>query len=311
MAKILLVDPSGTDRQSIAQLLRHDPDIHLQCVSSQAEALETLAQWAPDLVITDVEKAAPDTLQLLEAIHRNWPSIPVLVLTSETAGPPTAEALRRGAAAYLSKSLLGYQLRRTVSKLLTAAGREPAQTQLVGCITETSCVFLLENDLSLIGPLISYLQENLAQLGLLDPMERTRIGLALQEALSNAIIHGNLELSSQLKDIDDQAFDRLLAERRQKPPYCFRKVSLEVTITPQEARFVITDEGPGFNPQEIPNPLEPANLERCSGRGILLMRTFMDEVCYNQKGNQVTLIKRFPFRKPPASAGPLGECPEC
>lgn len=293
MPKILLVDPSADNRHYIAALLAAELELQLEYASSAAEALAKLAQWRPDLVIADLTGPSLEGLQLLDQIHRRWPAVPVILLTSPQTAQATAEALRRGAASYLPKERLANQLLQTVWKVLTAATAQRLQAQLLGCITETSSLFLLENDLSLIGPLIGYLQENLAQMGLLDPSERMRIGLAVEEALSNAIIHGNLELSSQLKDLDDRSFQRLLAERRVSPPYCFRKVSLEVTLTPEEARFVITDEGPGFNPQALPDPLDPANLERCSGRGILLMKTFMDTVQYNEKGNQVTLIKRF------------------
>ncbi|MEM8681572.1 MAG: ATP-binding protein, partial [Planctomycetota bacterium] len=58
------------------------------------------------------------------------------------------------------------------------------------------------------------------------------------------------------------------------------------------AEFVIEDEGPGFDPTRLPDPTDPANLERVSGRGVLLMRTFMDEVEYSERGNRVILRKR-------------------
>jgi anti-sigma regulatory factor (Ser/Thr protein kinase) len=57
------------------------------------------------------------------------------------------------------------------------------------------------------------------------------------------------------------------------------------------ARFVIRDEGPGFDPHKVPDPTDPENLERESGRGLLLMRSFMDSVAYNPTGNEVTLVK--------------------
>ena len=56
-------------------------------------------------------------------------------------------------------------------------------------------------------------------------------------------------------------------------------------------RYVIRDEGPGFDPATLPDPTDPANLDRPCGRGLLLMRTFMDDVGYNRSGNEVTLIK--------------------
>ena len=53
------------------------------------------------------------------------------------------------------------------------------------------------------------------------------------------------------------------------------------------------DEGPGFNPATLPDPNDPANFERIGGRGLTLIRAFMDEVAHNEKGNQITLRKRY------------------
>jgi anti-sigma regulatory factor (Ser/Thr protein kinase) len=63
-------------------------------------------------------------------------------------------------------------------------------------------------------------------------------------------------------------------------------------VSRAEAHYVIRDEGPGFNPFVLPDPTAPENLDKLSGRGLLLIRTFMDDVSYNETGNQITLVKR-------------------
>ncbi|MFQ5734074.1 MAG: ATP-binding protein, partial [Planctomycetaceae bacterium] len=50
-------------------------------------------------------------------------------------------------------------------------------------------------------------------------------------------------------------------------------------------------QGRGFDPGEIPDATDPANIEKPCGRGLLLMQTFMDEVCFNDAGNEVTMVK--------------------
>jgi anti-sigma regulatory factor (Ser/Thr protein kinase) len=69
-------------------------------------------------------------------------------------------------------------------------------------------------------------------------------------------------------------------------------VQIKVRMNDRDAVFVIRDEGPGFEVAGRPDPTEPENLEQAGGRGILLMRTFMDEVLFNERGNEVTLVKR-------------------
>jgi anti-sigma regulatory factor (Ser/Thr protein kinase) len=130
------------------------------------------------------------------------------------------------------------------------------------------------------------------QIGLCDETERVRIGIALEEALANAVYHGNLEIDSSLREIDAGQYEALLEQRRHQAPYCHRQIHIKATLTRAEGLFVIRDEGPGFDPTNLPNPTDPANLEKVTGRGVLLMRSFMDEVTYNSKGNEVTLHKR-------------------
>ena len=60
-------------------------------------------------------------------------------------------------------------------------------------------------------------------------------------------------------------------------------------LTPEEIEVVIRDEGPGFDPSKLPDPTDPKNVDRPCGRGVMLMRAFMDEVLYNSQGNEVTL----------------------
>jgi anti-sigma regulatory factor (Ser/Thr protein kinase) len=125
-----------------------------------------------------------------------------------------------------------------------------------------------------------------------DEADRTRIGVALEEALVNALYHGNLEVGSELRGEDDEAYRGLILERLNQPPYRDRRIHVEVKISRENAIFVIRDEGSGFDPSSLPDPTDPVNLEKASGRGLLLMRTFMDEVTYNDRGNAVILTKR-------------------
>ena len=92
--------------------------------------------------------------------------------------------------------------------------------------------------------------------------------LALEEGLANAVKHGNQLNPAKLVKVECQLLDD-----------CMIRVTIE-------------DEGAGFNPEEVPDPTDFANLDKPSGRGIVLMRAFMDEVLYNDRGNQLTFCKR-------------------
>ena len=151
---------------------------------------------------------------------------------------------------------------------------------------------MLDNDCTLVEALVRYLQDAIVQMGLCGEAECIRIGMAPEEALVNALYHGNLGVSSDLRGEDDAAFFEVAAERARQLPYRERRIYVTVDLSRQEATFTIRDEGRGFDPRSLPDPTDPENLEKASGRGILLMRAFMDNVSYNSTGNTVTLVKR-------------------
>ena len=151
---------------------------------------------------------------------------------------------------------------------------------------------MLDNDRLLIPALVAHLQQYLLRMGLCDHLGKTRVGVALEETLLNAMYHGNLQVSSVLREDGDEPYYRLANERRQQPPFAERRVYFSAQFSPAEAVFVIRDEGPGFDPSSLPDPTDPANMEKASGRGLLLIRTFMDEVAFNDTGNQITMVKR-------------------
>ena len=70
-----------------------------------------------------------------------------------------------------------------------------------------------------------------------------------------------------------------------------RRVTVTSRVTPDQVRYTIADQGPGFDPSVLPDPLDPENLLRTHGRGLMLIRSFMDEVTHNETGNQITMIK--------------------
>ena len=99
-----------------------------------------------------------------------------------------------------------------------------------------------------------------------DGADRFAIKLALEEGLNNAIRHGN-------------GHDRT------------KQVEVRFSVTDRRVVIRIADQGRGFDPSGVPDPTTDENLEKPCGRGIMLMRAYMDEVKYNPKGNEVHMVK--------------------
>src|SRR5581483_11601234 len=121
-------------------------------------------------------------------------------------------------------------------------------------------------------------------MNVIDEADRLRLSKALFEALTNAIYHGNLELSAEeLASLraspDGSAFVR---ERRQQARYHDRRLIVEATLSPGEGRFVVRDQGPGFDYHRAPNlATDLSHVASNERRGLALIRLFMDEVRFN------------------------------
>ncbi len=126
--------------------------------------------------------------------------------------------------------------------------------------------FELPSAISLMSIVLEYLMKRVEKLGVIKP-ERSNLFVALDEAFVNAVKHGN--------KFDTQKLVRISAE-----------------VSVKEARFTIEDEGEGFDVNSIPDPLDPENLFKTSGRGVLFIYNIMDEVKYNERGNRLTMVKK-------------------
>jgi CheY-like chemotaxis protein len=291
VADVLVVDDSSRDRTKVGGLLAAEGGFRVQFANCGTQALEHIRAKAPDVVLTDLTMPDMDGLELVTQIKSRHPLLPVVLMTSKGTEEIALRALHHGATNYVPKQFLRSALAMTLRDVLAAACRDGGNARLMGCMTKDECSFTLGNDPDLIPSLVSYLQHRVIEIGVTEESERMRVAVGLEEGLVNALYHGNLELNSHLRDEDPELYERAVIQRCREAPYASRRIFVDAKLSRHSLVFVIRDEGPGFDPRSLPDPTEPANLERVSGRGVFLMRTFMDEVHYNATGNEVTLVK--------------------
>ncbi|HYT91964.1 MAG TPA: PilZ domain-containing protein [Gemmataceae bacterium] len=144
-----------------------------------------------------------------------------------------------------------------------------------------------------IEPAVEYLKTRAVLCGACQETRAGKLMIALHEALSNAVVHGNLELSSELKDRSDDSFARELATRANDPRLAERIVDVVVDYDGERCQWIVTDEGSGFDVEAVLQRLESDDPEVLSrGRGILMMRSFLDEVRYEEGGRRCVLTLR-------------------
>lgn len=289
---VLVVDDSEVDRRLAGGHIAKTLGADVVYASNGEEAIEQISRHRPDVVITDLQMPGVNGLELTAAIKSEYPLIPVILTTSKGSEEIASEALRIGAASYVPKRRLADDLSETVRRVLMAARQDRTHTQLMHHLSENEAVFSFHNDLALIQALVGHVQEVLRCVPLGDETERLRVCMAVEEALKNAYYHGNLEVGRSIQQVNHQAYAELADKRRYESPYCQRKITARMRITRNEATFVIVDEGPGFDTSRLPDAADAESHDQTHGKGIALMRTIMDEVRYNDKGNEVTLVKK-------------------
>ncbi len=292
MPKILIVDDSPLDRKLVGSLLGKINGVEVSYAVDGRDALAKVQQALPDLVLTDLEMPVLGGLELVAQLKDLYPLVPVILMTAAGSEEIAVKALQVGAASYVSKRSLSNELWNTVSNVLRVSGERRTHTRVLNHLHRWETEFSIENDPDLITALAAYLMQSFSGLQLCSSAEQLRVGIALDEALLNAYFHGNMEVSSKLRETNYNEFFDLAQRRSLDSPYRERRIHVAAKYTSSEAVFVIRDDGPGFDIAALPDPRDPGYLDLPHGRGLLLMRTFLDEVRYNDQGNEVTLIKR-------------------
>jgi len=289
--RLLVVDDDRTDRAAVRRLLA-DLEVELVEVPDAERALASVQEEPPDIVLTDLRMPGMTGLELVERLGEEAPGLPVVLMTSMGNERIAMEALGAGAASYVPKGDLGAMLEDTLRELFELVEARRERQEVLRFLEDSRTDFVLPTDIAVIPPFSGFVTAQLELLGFGDEAQRNRVGMAVAEALSNAMVHGNLELDSELRDDDRAEFDRQLRSRSERSPYAERQVRCRASLSPDEVEFRIEDEGPGFDLSRLPDPTEPENLLAARGRGVFLLRTFMDGVDYTPPGNVVTLRKR-------------------
>jgi len=291
MPIILLVDDSEVDRRLMSGLLSVDFDWLVSHANNGVEALEMMSDASPDVVVTDMLMPEMDGMELVSQLGIAYPNVPVVLVTGQEDASLAFRALKQGAASYVPKSKLAEKLLETVEQVLALRDADHFDERIVQATTNTRYRFVLDNDPAMIAPLVDRVQQGMIGMQLCSPAQRMHIGVALEEALINAMYHGNLELPPhRLAEVRQLLHEGkqsdLVEQRRQQSPYRERRIQVAADFNRQRAQIVVGDEGNGFDTAAA---LAAPNLEAIGGRGLVLIQTFMDEVVFNPTGNEMRM----------------------
>jgi serine/threonine-protein kinase RsbW len=257
--RILIID----DHDDLASSLRDAFSAaghQVTVLETRKEAIELGDIESFDLVITDLDVESP----AVENGSNGHAPVCVPQLPRVEAGE-RVKAFKICGTNFRRDEFDENELRNFVETVLNYKIRFIDQKEVVRHLHE-KIEFELPSAISPMHSILDYLTRRVERLGVVRS-EQSNLFVALDEAFVNAVKHGN--------KFDSEKLVRITAE-----------------VSPQEARFTIEDEGEGFDVNAIPDPLDPSNLFKASGRGVLFIYNIMDEVQYNERGNRLTMVKK-------------------
>lgn len=252
--KILIIDDHDDLATALEEVFAHTGHA-VKVVEGRREALAVEDIENYDLVITDLDVRPGEQAGESECL----PGIP------EVSPSEHVKAFKLCASKYRRDNFDEEELKNLVATVLDYKIRFVDTIETVANLHE-NIEFELPSAIATMHIVLEYLMKRVEKLGVIKP-EESNLFVALDEAFVNAVKHGN--------KFDAQKLVRITAE-----------------VSKAEAKFTIEDEGEGFDVKNIPDPLDPENLFKTSGRGVLFIYNIMDEVAYNERGNRLTMVKK-------------------
>ena len=258
--KILIIDDHDDLATALEEVFSHvGHDVRV--IESRADAVAVEGIETFDLVITDLDVDSP--------LCR--PGLVDAFCPQEMPAPGEhIKAFKLSAANFRRDDFEEDELKDLIATALDYKIRFVDREETIHNLRE-SIEFELPSAISPMHIVLEYLMKRVEKLGVCKP-EQSNLFVALDEAFVNAVKHGN--------KFDSAKLIRIAAE-----------------VSRDEARFTIEDQGDGFDVNNIPDPLDPENLFKTSGRGVLFIYNIMDEVKYNERGNRLTMVKKAPVDK--------------
>lgn len=293
---VLLVDADMTDRFTLQQKLSH-AGYKIVSTEKAEDALYMLksGEQKIDLLISDVKLRKMDGIELLRRVKAADAPLPVLLITGQGNMEDAINALRCGADDFIRKPFDANDVVLTVHSILRRKQEESIAESFAKYIEYSKTQYAIPNDISLVNVLAFQLTKNLVPAGFCSRTVAENLSLALKEAITNALCHGNLEISSNIRENEGlKSFNEEIEKRSEDPFYKSRKIYISCEQTKEYIAYSVEDEGAGFNYKSRPDPRDEENFFKNSGRGLFIIDVHFDEVSWNEKGNCIYLKKYKP-----------------
>jgi CheY-like chemotaxis protein/anti-sigma regulatory factor (Ser/Thr protein kinase) len=294
---ILLIDDDPAVLDMVNSALAHY-GMEVHAYPDAAQALDLLQNpSAPefDLVISDINMEGLDGFDVIHKVKATQPHLPVVLMTGQASVDYAIRAMRMGASNLFMKPIAIRDMVQSVFHLVDLhRDFRLADDGLRGLVNERRH-FLFRSDELDIPSLVRHLTDRLVPMGFASMSNLDVIAMAFHEALVNSLEHGNLDLESSLKgDLfeKEDLYIKLRAARMVDPGYAGRLIEVRLAMDTERFELEISDEGKGFDASRMLPMHGDSDMAPHCGRGLPLILLVMDEVHFNDKGNQIRMVLR-------------------
>jgi len=297
MAKsILIVDDEEIIRNVLRRKLEQTTSYTVLTADDGVVALDMFKRQPVDLVISDLLMKEMNGIELLRHLKRIEPGIPVIIITGYGTLDDAIEAIHLGAEDFIKKPFDINEVLDTIDKTFRKLAEEADQREVIKYIAHEDIKLAIPNQFDLLNTVINYIFSHLRARWLVSDEDLHDVKVCLYEALTNAFEHGNLGISGETKgkllEQGQQTWRDYLVSEMVNETNVVKRIRVKLEISEDEMTVAIQDEGPGFDYRSRTQDVDPEELFRSSGRGLLLIQSLMDGLSFNEAGNEVRMVKK-------------------
>lgn len=248
--------------------------------------------FIPQVIICDIQMPEVDGLQFLEKIKTENSKAIVIMATAFESEEYAIKALELGANNYLKKPVYPEDLVRLLKKYKNIVEEHKVFDNLIIDTEKIEFIKHFNSDMRSVPVIVDYLMQYIKDA--FEDSDKIGLELGLAELITNAVEHGNLNITYAEKSeaLENDKLADLVADRLSNPEIANKTVKVEFMLNEELCRWTITDQGEGFDWENVQNPLLDEGVEKLHGRGIFISRFQFDEMQYLGKGNSVRIMKK-------------------
>jgi DNA-binding response OmpR family regulator len=287
---ILIILQESLLRTQIRQCIEEQAHIAFEAENA-ADAINLFQQHKIEGVFGGLELGDMDGIELLKMFKSLNHYLPFVAISSEVDKDKILHSLNLGACDYITYPIHNISIHNSLNRIIQLNKDWKFSLYCLDNSISESRTLEISNDFEYINQIVEFITRNLPSYGIVEEKKLFAIKMALVEALNNAIFHGNLEVASELKREGFAVFREEAERRRSLLPFRDRRVHIHYEISRNSVKYIVRDEGAGFDYSSLPDPTMSENLLKESGRGIMIIMNFMDEVFWNKRGNEITIVR--------------------